>query len=161
VAAQQWRHSNGRSDGREGGGAVMAMAAQQRWWRRSNSNGGAATAMAVQQRLRRRSDRNGNGGAAMGVAVVVAAQQSRRSNGGGGAEMVVDRSHWRVWYHRIVSYSDFVKQIDILLSFLRKPQTDRFPDDVPKKLRRNRNRVSCEKSATGAKKQESRGFLQE
>ncbi len=54
-----------------------------------------------------------------------------------------------VEYHRIVSYSAFVKQIDILHSFLRRPHTDRFPDDVPKKLRRNRNRNPCEKSATG------------
>ena len=53
---------------------------------------------------------------------------------------------------RIVSYSVFVKQIDILRSFLRRPQTDRFPDDIPKKLRWNRNRDSCEKSATGAEK---------
>jgi hypothetical protein len=30
------------------------------------------------------------------------------------------------------------------------PHTDRFPDDVPKKLRRNRNPDSCEKSATRA-----------
>jgi hypothetical protein len=44
----------GRSDGREGGGAAMAMAAQ--------------------RRLRRRSDGNGDGGAAMGVAVVAAVQ---------------------------------------------------------------------------------------
>ena len=43
----------GRSDGREGGGAAMAMAAQRRLWRRS--------------------DGNGDGGAAMGVAVVAAA----------------------------------------------------------------------------------------
>ncbi len=45
---------------------------------------------------------------AMGVAVVVAAQQWRRSNGGGVTAMVVDRSHCRVQYHRIVSYSVFV-----------------------------------------------------
>jgi len=48
----------GRSDGREGGGAAMAMAAQ--------------------RRLRRRSDGNGDGGAAMGVAVVAAAADVRR-----------------------------------------------------------------------------------
>jgi hypothetical protein len=47
-------------------------------------------------------------GAAMGMAVVVAAQQWRCSNGGGGAAMVVDRSHRRVQYHRIVLYSVFV-----------------------------------------------------
>ncbi len=70
----------------------------------------------------------------MGVAVVVAAQQWRRSNVGGGAAMVVDRSHRRVWYHRIVSYSVFVKQIDILHGFLHRPHTDRFPDDVLKKV---------------------------
>jgi hypothetical protein len=51
----------------------------------------------------------------------MAAQQWRRSNGGGGAAMVVDRSHRRVWYHRIVPYSVFVYQIDILRSFLRRP----------------------------------------
>ncbi len=49
----------------------------------------------------------------------------------------------------------------ILRSFLRKPHTDRFPDDVLKKLRRNRNRDSCEKTATGTEMQESGGFLQE
>ena len=43
----------GRSDGREGGGAAMAMTAQ-RW-------------------LRRRSDGNGDGGAVMGVTVVAVA----------------------------------------------------------------------------------------
>ncbi len=95
VAAKQWWHSNERSDGhsngREGGGAAMAMAAQQRQWQRSNGLGSAATAMVVQQRQWRRSDGNGIGGAAMGVAVVVAVQQWRRSNGGGGAAMVVDR----------------------------------------------------------------------
>jgi hypothetical protein len=63
--------------------------------------------------------------------------------------------------HRIVLYSVFVEQIDILRSFLWWPHTDRFPDDVPKKLRRNRNRDSCEKSTTGAEKPESGGFLQE
>jgi hypothetical protein len=36
--------------------------------------------------------------------------------------------------HRIVSYSVFVEQIDILCSFLHRPHTDRFPDDVPKKV---------------------------
>ena len=51
--AQRWGTAMGRSDGREGGGAAMAMAAQ--------------------QRLRLRSDGNGDGGAAMGVAVVAAA----------------------------------------------------------------------------------------
>jgi hypothetical protein len=44
----------GRSDGREGGGAAMAMTAQ-RW-------------------LRRRSDGNGDGGAVMGVTVVAVAE---------------------------------------------------------------------------------------
>lgn len=43
----------GRSDGREGGGAAMAMTAQ--------------------RRLRRCSDGNGDGGAVMGVAVVAVA----------------------------------------------------------------------------------------
>ncbi len=57
-----------------------------------------------------------------------------------------------VEYHRIVSYSVFVSQVDILCSFLRRSHTDRFPDDVPKKLTRNRNRDSGEKSATGAEK---------
>jgi hypothetical protein len=76
VATQQWWHSNGHSDGREGGGAAMAIAAQQwQWWRSSG---------------------NGNGSTAMGVAVVVAAQQWQRSNGGGSTAMMVDRSHCRV-----------------------------------------------------------------
>jgi len=63
VAAQQlwWQRSNGgaamgRSDGREGGGAAMAMTAQ--------------------RRLRRCSDGNGDGGAVMGVAVVAVANQA-------------------------------------------------------------------------------------
>jgi hypothetical protein len=43
----------------------------------------------------------------------------------------------------------FVYQIHFLRSFLRRPHTDRFPDDVLKKLRRNRYRDSCEKNATG------------
>jgi hypothetical protein len=37
----------------------------------------------------------------------------------------------------------------ILRSFLCRPHTDRFPDDVLKKLRQNRNCHSCEKNATG------------
>ncbi len=129
------------------GAAIAEKVVVQQWqWRRSNGNGGAATAMAVQQWLRQCSNGNGNGGTAMGVTMVVAVQQWRRSNGEGGAAMVVYRNHRRVWYHRIVLYSVFVKQIDILHSFLRRPHTDRFPDDVQKKLRRNRNRDSCEKS---------------
>ncbi len=135
-------------------GAAMAdkVVAQQWQRQRSNGNGGTVTAMEVQQWLRQRSNGNGNGGVAMGVAAVVAVQKWGRSNGGGGTAMVVDRSHHRVWYHRIVLYSVFVKQIDILRSFLHRPYTYRFPDDVPKKIRRNRNRDSCEKSATGAEK---------
>ncbi len=43
----------------------------------------------------------------------------------------------------------FVYQIQFLRSFLRRPHTDRFPDDIPKMLRRNRNRDSCEKNVTG------------
>jgi hypothetical protein len=77
MAAHQWQRSDG--SGREGGGAAMAMAAQQRQWQRSNGNGGAAIVMAVQRWLWTRSNGNGNGGAAMGVAVVAAAQQWRRS----------------------------------------------------------------------------------
>jgi hypothetical protein len=46
----------------------------------------------------------------------------------------------------------FVYQIHFLRSFLRRPHTDRFPDDALKKLRRNRNHDSCEKNATGAEK---------
>jgi hypothetical protein len=44
MAAQQWWRSYGRSNGREGGGAAMAMAVQQWQWRRSNSGGGAEMA---------------------------------------------------------------------------------------------------------------------
>jgi hypothetical protein len=44
MVAQQWRRSDGRSNGREGGGAAMAMAAQQWQRRRSNGNEIAATA---------------------------------------------------------------------------------------------------------------------
>jgi hypothetical protein len=43
-------------------------------------------------------------------------------------------------------------QIHFVFSLLRRPHTDRFPDDVLKKLRRNWNRDSCEKNATGAEK---------
>ncbi len=99
--------------------------------------------MAAQQRVRQRSNGNGDGSSAMGVAVVVA-------NSDGGAAMVEAAQQWWwteafVEYHRIVSYSVFGYQIDILRSFLHRPHTDRFPDDVLKKLRRNRNRDSCEK----------------
>ncbi len=142
-------------------GVAMAerVVVAQRWqWRRSNGYGKAATVMAMQQRLRRHSTGNDDGGAAMGVEVVVAVQRWRHSNGGGGAAMLVDRSHHRVWYYRIVLYSAFVEQIDILRNFLRGPNTDRFPDDVPKKLQWNRNRDSCEKSATGAEKIGIRGI---
>ncbi len=88
----------------------------------------------------------------------------RRSNGV--AAMVEAAQQWWwteaiVMYHRIVSYSVFVYHIDILRSFLRRPHTDKFPDDVPKKLRRNRNRDSCEKAPQERKTQESGGFLQE
>jgi hypothetical protein len=41
---QQWLPRDGRSDGREGGGAAMAMVAQQGQWQCSDGNGGAATA---------------------------------------------------------------------------------------------------------------------
>ncbi len=50
-------------------------------------------------------------------------------------------------YLRFVVY-----QIHFLRSFLRRPHTDRFPDDVLKKLRWNRNCDSYEKNATGAEK---------
>ena len=81
----------------------------QQWLRqRSDGLGGTATAMAAQQWLRQCSNGNGDYGATMGVALVVAMQQWQHSNGGGGAVMVVDRSHRRVPYHRIVLYSVFV-----------------------------------------------------
>jgi hypothetical protein len=47
MAAQRWGAVMERSDGREGGGAAMAMAAQLWRWRRSDGDGGAATAMAM------------------------------------------------------------------------------------------------------------------
>jgi hypothetical protein len=156
MAAQQWRRSDGRSDGREGGGAAMVMAVQQRQWRCSDGLGSTATAMVAQQRLRRNS--NGLGSTAMAMAM--AAQQWgwqwwwQRSYGG--AAMVEAAQRW--WWteaiveYRIVSYSVFVYQIDILRSFLRRPHTDRFPDDVLKKNRRNRNHDSCIKSTTGVEK---------
>jgi hypothetical protein len=43
MTVQQWQHSNEHSNGREGGGAAMAMAVQQWQWRRSNNNCGAVT----------------------------------------------------------------------------------------------------------------------
>jgi hypothetical protein len=52
-------------------------------------------------------------------------------------------SYRRVSLRRVLMV--FVQQIYFLRCFLRRPHTDRFPDDVPKKLRRNRNRDSCEK----------------
>jgi hypothetical protein len=67
MAAQQWRRRDGRSNGREGGGAEVVMAAQRPQWQRSNGDGGTATAMAVQQQLRGRS--NGLGGTATALAV--------------------------------------------------------------------------------------------
>jgi hypothetical protein len=114
--------------------------------------------MATQRQQWQRSNGNGNGGAAMGVAVVVAVQQWgwqwwwRRSDGGAAMVEAMQQWWWTeaiVEYHRIVSYSVFVYQIDILRSFLRRPHTDRFPDDILKKLRRNSNPDSCEKNATG------------
>ncbi len=79
------------------------------------------------------------------------------SNSDGSAAMVEAAQQWWlteaiIEYHRIVSYFVFVYQIDILCSFLRRPHTDRFPDDVLKKLWRSRNRDSCKKSTTGAEK---------
>ena len=50
----------------------------------------------------------------------------------------------------------FLQQIHFLRIILRRPHTDRIPEGVPKKFRRNRNRDSCEKSATGA---ENTGIL--
>jgi hypothetical protein len=46
----------------------------------------------------------------------------------------------------------FCIQIHFLHSILRRPHTHRISDDVLKKLRRSRNRVSCEKNTTGAEK---------
>ncbi len=92
------------------------------------------------------------------TAMAMAAQQWgwqqwwRRSDGGAAMVEAAQRWWWTeaiVEYHRIALFSVFVSQIDILRSFLCKPHTDRFPDDVLKKLRRNRNHDSCEKSATG------------
>jgi hypothetical protein len=40
--------------------------------------------------------------------------------------------------------------------YVRRPGTDRIPEGVPKKFLRNRNRDSCEKSATG---EENTGIL--
>jgi hypothetical protein len=106
LLSPSWQRINGGA----AMGASMAekVVAQQRQRRRSNGNSGAATAMVVQQRLRRRS--NGDGGAATAMAMAVQQWGSqwwwRRSHGG--AAMVVDRSHCRVWYHRIALYSVFV-----------------------------------------------------
>ncbi len=101
IVVQQWQRSNGHSDGRDGGGTAMAMAAQQRQWRCSNSLGNAAMAMAAQQRQWRWRPvqrwgwqwwwQCSNGSAAM----VEAAQQWWWT------EAIVE-------YHRIVSYSVFV-----------------------------------------------------
>ena len=38
----------------------------------------------------------------------------------------------------------FFYQIHFLRSILRRPHTDRIPEGVPKKVRRNRKRDSCE-----------------
>ena len=56
---------------------------------------------------------------------------------------------------------DVVYEMDrVLFKFLRlylcRPDTDRISEGVPKKLQRNRNRDSCEKSATGT---ENTGIL--
>jgi len=50
---------------------------------------------------------------------------------------------------RVQTYVFFL-QIHFLCSIPRRPHTDRFPDDVPKNLRQNRNRVFCEKNITEA-----------
>ena len=63
-------------------------------------------------------------------------------------------------YHTYLDYVFFL-QIHFLRSILPRTHTDRFPDDVLKKLRQNRNCVSCEKTPQERKKQESQGFLQE
>jgi hypothetical protein len=57
----------------------------------------------------------------------------------------------------------FFKSYVASYGYVRRPGTDRIPEGVKKKLRRNRNpdSCSCGKSATGTKKQESGGFLQE
>ncbi len=43
----------------------------------------------------------------------------------------------------------FVYQVHFLRSFLPRPHTDRFPDDILKKIRWNRIHDSYEKNATG------------
>ncbi len=95
----------------------------------------------------------------MGVAVVVA-------NSDGSAAMVEAAQQWWwteaiIEYHRIVSYSVFVYQIDILCSFLSRPHTYRFPDDVQKSYGGTGIVIPVKKAPQERKKQESEGFLQE
>ena len=50
----------------------------------------------------------------------------------------------------------FFKSYVASYGYVRRPGTDRIPKGVPKKFLRNRNRDSCEKSATG---EENTGIL--
>ena len=50
----------------------------------------------------------------------------------------------------------FFKSYVASYGYVRRPGTDRIPEGVPKKFLRNRNRDSCEKSATG---EENTGIL--
>jgi hypothetical protein len=79
-------------------------------------------------------------------------KRSRGDRGSGG-----NSSAWQCL--RRVLRVCFFSQIYFLRSFLRKPHTDSFPDDLPEKLRRKRNRVSFEKTPQEWKKQESGEFF--
>jgi hypothetical protein len=52
----------------------------------------------------------------------------------------------------------FFKSYVASYGYVRRPGTDRIPEGVPKKLLRNRNRDSCEKSATDTE-EENTGIL--
>ena len=136
----------------------MAMAAQQRQWRRSHGDSsGAAMATAAQRWQQRRSDSLCSAATTMTMAVQQWGWQWwwqwwwRLSNGGVandecGAAMVVDRGH----YLNCIACALFLsnKLISYIAFYIGPIQTG-FLRGLNKKLRRNRNCDSCEKRATG------------
>ncbi len=105
-------------------------------------------------------DRNGeddsnNETKATAVAVAAAAEAWRQRGGGGqlggnGGSLARACCWWRQQRGGHVGSGKMDKVLfKALRLYLRRPHTDRISEGVPKKLRRNRNRDSCEKSATG------------
>ena len=71
--------------------------------------------------------------------------------------LLCERERW--WFELrtrslIVLFKSYVGTT-VAHGYVRRPGTDRIPEGVPRKFLRNRNRDSCEKSATGEETQES------